>query len=195
MVGPGPSPGLQGCPAAMRAGGSCGEVVPPPAECPVPLLQSHGYQEDQGPSSQRAGVGGRRCPFLRRTHDRRLCLTAVGTDGWLRFPVVRQRLTSHCGPSGQDEGSPWGHPHGLVPPKGLVSSHRDTRDSGIPRGAGRTHSCQHGGAGTLVCRRERAAGQAGSCLAEKCEDVQSPLRSVRGSLWPRGTVDPRGVPA
>lgn len=86
VVGPGPSPGLQGCPAAMRAGGSCGEVVPPPAECPVPLLQSHGYQEDQGPSSQRAGVGGRRCPFLRRTHDRRLCLTAVGTDGWLRFP-------------------------------------------------------------------------------------------------------------
>lgn len=97
--------------------------------------------------------------------------------------MVCQRLTSHCGPSGQeDEGSPWGHPHGPVPPKGLVSSRHDTRDSGIPRGAGRTHSPQHGGAGTLVCHGERAAGQAGSCLAEKCEDVQSPLRSVRGSL-------------
>lgn len=104
--------------------------------------------------------------------------------------MVRQRLTSHCGPSGQDEGSPWGHPHGLVPPKGLVSSRRDTRDSGIPRGAGRTHSSQHGGAGMLVCRRERAAGQAGATWQRSVKMFRAPCALCGAACGPGGLLTP-----
>lgn len=77
MVGPGPNPGLQGCPAAMRGGAAAGR-----SSLPVPSARCLGCshmatRRTKGLHPSEGGVGGRRCLFLRRgsEHTTDICVS------------------------------------------------------------------------------------------------------------------------